>query len=293
LFVRITVQGGICSAEEDLLLRDHFKVNGTGWGTLFLLCPEVIHVDDETLKKLINATENEVYLSDVSPLNVCFSNLRNSPSNLERDRRISIGEPGSECPKGIFVSNTEFTEKPVCLASKYYQKKKIEKFKKENPKLDYSSKEIRKILEKACICNDLGEGILINYKLKEAGTCFPAICPGSSIVNFSGKYSLSEIVDHIYGRIDLIEKKERSHFFIKELELNIEYLEKSIIEFEDAPIQSRYKQISLFVENIKKGIHYYVDFFNNAFFSKEADDELKRHTKRIKQIEKKLISNYK
>jgi hypothetical protein len=36
------------------------------------------------------------------------------------------GRPGSSCPKGYLVSNTEFTETPICTASRQYQKLKID-----------------------------------------------------------------------------------------------------------------------------------------------------------------------
>ena len=50
--IKITVQGGIGTNEEDNLLRDFYKVDGTGWGTPFLLCPEATTVDESTLKLL-------------------------------------------------------------------------------------------------------------------------------------------------------------------------------------------------------------------------------------------------
>ena len=52
LAVRITAQGGIGTADEDRLLREFYDVDGTGWGTPFLLVPEVTNVDDEHLQKL-------------------------------------------------------------------------------------------------------------------------------------------------------------------------------------------------------------------------------------------------
>src|SRR5690606_35563755 len=36
---RITVQGGIGTAEEDRFLRSHYGMDGTGWGSPFLLVP--------------------------------------------------------------------------------------------------------------------------------------------------------------------------------------------------------------------------------------------------------------
>ncbi|HWL00573.1 MAG TPA: hypothetical protein VNQ55_11520, partial [Parapedobacter sp.] len=43
---RITVQGGIGTAGEDRFLLDYYQLDGTGWGSPFLLVPEATNVDD-------------------------------------------------------------------------------------------------------------------------------------------------------------------------------------------------------------------------------------------------------
>ena len=65
---RVTVQGGIGTAEEQNLLLHHYKVDGTGWGTPFLLAPDVVNIDSEHLEKLIAAADTDVFLSNSSPL---------------------------------------------------------------------------------------------------------------------------------------------------------------------------------------------------------------------------------
>ena len=120
--VRITAQGGIGTAAENELLLEYFDLDGTGWGTPFLLVPEVTNVDDIHLKKLSAASDNDVYLSDSSPLGVPFWNLRSSASEEARRQRIEKGKPGSSCPKGRLAFNTEFTKTPTCRASHAYQK---------------------------------------------------------------------------------------------------------------------------------------------------------------------------
>ncbi|MBI5415996.1 MAG: hypothetical protein HZA29_04190, partial [Candidatus Omnitrophica bacterium] len=79
-YTRITAQGGIGTAREDRFLLKFYQVDGTGWATPFLLCPEATNVDDVTLKKLCAAAENDIELSEVSPLGVPFNNLKESPS---------------------------------------------------------------------------------------------------------------------------------------------------------------------------------------------------------------------
>ena len=113
LAVRITAQGGIGTAAEDRLLREDYGVDGTGWGTPFLLVPEVTNVDDEHLRKLSAASNGDVYLSDSSPFGLPFWNLRTSASEETRRRRIAENHPGSPCTKGFArLYNTEFTTDP-------------------------------------------------------------------------------------------------------------------------------------------------------------------------------------
>ncbi len=56
--IRISVQGGIGTHEEDQFLHEYYKVSSTGWGTPFLLVPEATTVDDSTLKLLCEVFEH-------------------------------------------------------------------------------------------------------------------------------------------------------------------------------------------------------------------------------------------
>ena len=47
-------------------------------------------------------------------------------TDVQRLERIAGGKPGSRCPKGYLVSNTEFTDKPICTASRAFQRRKLE-----------------------------------------------------------------------------------------------------------------------------------------------------------------------
>ncbi|MDX1642373.1 MAG: hypothetical protein R3220_11785, partial [Balneolaceae bacterium] len=118
---RITVQGGIGNNGEMRRLLEEYGMDGTGWGSPFLLVPEATCVDDMTSKVLANAAEKDLYLSKVSPLGVPFNNVRGTGSEKYTTELVEKGKPGSKCPKGFLVSNTEFTEEPICTASAEYQ----------------------------------------------------------------------------------------------------------------------------------------------------------------------------
>ena len=94
-------------------------MDGTGWGSAFLFVPEVVNIDRESLARLTAAGEDDIDLSGASPLGVPFWSLRTSSQRgQQRLQRIADGKPGSRCPKGYLVSNTEFTATPICTASR-------------------------------------------------------------------------------------------------------------------------------------------------------------------------------
>ncbi len=123
--LRVTVQGGIGTANEQRFLFDHYGVQGTGWATPFLLVPEATTLDDETRNHLASVGSDDLYLSDISPLGVPFNTVRGTKSEAQKLERIANGKPGSPCPKGYLVSNLEFTKKPLCSAATTFQKRKL------------------------------------------------------------------------------------------------------------------------------------------------------------------------
>jgi hypothetical protein len=227
--VNVTVQGGIGTAAEQQLLYGYYGVNGTGWGTPFLLCPEATTVDDNTLELLSKSKENDVVLSKASPLGVRFNYLKNTTADKERQQRIAKGKPGSPCTEKYLVSNTEFTKEPICTASRKYQKLKLEQLENAGlPENEYQL-QVDDLLSKECLCIGLSNSAGLNYNVPiveklDAVT----ICPGPNISNFSKVASLQEMTDHIYGRRELSQEASRPHMFIKELQLYVDYLKEEV-----------------------------------------------------------------
>lgn len=254
--VRITVQGGIGTAEEDQFLRRHYRADGTGWATPFLLVPEVTNVDEAHLRKLAAAGDDDVYLSDSSPFGMPFWNLRNSASEEARRKRIAEGRPGSACPKGyVKLFNTEFTPLPICTASREYQKLKLESLPNE-PLTDQQREAVREsVLAKSCICHDLAGGATLKNGLDKAAT--PAVCCGPNIVNFSRIATLEEMIGHIYGRISLLTNPNRPHMFVKELSLYVEFLRDELKKYSLGLSANSPKYFSEFKENLLGGIEHY------------------------------------
>lgn len=250
----VTVQGGIGTYGETRRLREQFGMDMTGWASPFLLVPEATCVDDSTRELLRQAKEEDLYLSDVSPLGVVFNNVRNSGSEVYTRKNAADGKPGSSCPKGLLVSNTEFSTTPICLASTEYQTQKVAQI--ENLEIDEIEKDSRKrdVLEKTCLCEHLGNGSLIALGIVPENKHPQAICPGPNIAWFDRIYSLKEMVDHIYGRGPSLVPPERPHMFAKEIEMYVEYFEKLVNRCSFSVRET--KSIKEFYENLNASIDF-------------------------------------
>jgi hypothetical protein len=219
---RVTVQGGIGTPQEDAMLRRHYQVDGTGWATPFLLVSEVTNLDPEHRRRLCEAGPDDVHLSGNSPLGIPFWSLKTSASEVVRRQRIAQGNPGSPCPKGFLVSNTEFTPVPICTASRAYQRRKLSEIAAADLPEAQRNAAWETVVDKACICHDLGGSVTVPHGIDPDATT--AVCCGPNIVNFSREYTLAEMLDHIYGRHPLPMPPDRPHMFLRELALHLEQL---------------------------------------------------------------------
>ncbi|MFY9159911.1 hypothetical protein [Aquirufa ecclesiirivi] len=256
--MRITVQGGIGTSEENEFLLEHYQTQGTGWGSPFLLVPEATNVDEATLTALASAEESDYYMSHASPLGVPFNNFRKSSSEKQRLERIEKGRPGSPCNLEYLSTNTEFTEKPICTASRQYQHAKIKELEAQNLPKNEFQKLFEKITEKACLCTGLGTSVLKNHGIKPKHHLHSiAICPGPNLAYFSGVYSLKQMVDHIYGRINILNTQNRPNLFVKELGLYVDYLKNEVAESMENMNVKQERYLKTFKQNLLAGVEYY------------------------------------
>ena len=265
---RVTVQGGIGTAQENEFLLKHYELDATGWGSPFLLVPEVTNVDDSTLQQLVSAKQEDYYISDSSPLGILFNNFKHSTAEQLRLDRIAAGKPGSPCTKKFLVSNTEFTEQPICTASSKYQKLKIKQL--DTLALDEQARKeaFDKITEKICLCEGLVTSAYIKIDiLKPKENKAVAICPGPNLAFFNKVYSLDEMVKHIYGGVNLLETVQRSHVFVNELNLYIDYLQKETQLYLKSINDKKKKHLDGFKSQLEKGILYYKNLFAENIFT--------------------------
>ena len=258
---KLTVQGGIGNHSEQEFLLNYYKVDATGWGSPFLLAPDVTSVDDETMDLLSKAKEDDLYLSGISPLGVPFNSLRGNTKDREKEELIKAGNPGSPCPKTYLQSSTEYSKTPLCTASSQYQKKKIEDLDKLGLDDKKYKKEYDKIVEKACLCVGLATSAELVNGLEPKWGDGVSICPGPNMAYYSDRLNLKAIVDHIYGRKNILNQLNRPNFFIKELNLYLDYLKSLVADNKEANDERQQKYLLQFRENLNQGIEYYKNLF--------------------------------
>ncbi len=279
----VTAQGGVGTNEEHNFLLNHYKLDRVGWGTPFMVVPEVVSIDKDTVNLLANAKEKDLYYSGISPLGVPFNSVKGSTMEIRKMKLVEEGKPGSPCTKAFLKYNTEYTEKPICTASRQYQKRKLKDLKELNlPEKEYTEA-YNSIVEKECICVGLGVSSNISKNIPIKPNDAVTVCPGPNMAYFSKEVSFKKMVDHIYGRTNILDNRPRPHMFLKELEMYLDIFKKRIESFMKTPDDKKEKkQLTVFRKNMLEGIQYYKDLFSAK--KKEVVDELENMLKRYPMI---------
>ena len=291
--IMVTAQGGVGTAEEHRFLMDHYKLDRIGWGSPFMLVPEVVSIDKDTVGLLADAKEKDLYFSGISPLGVPFNSVKGTTMQFKKLEMAKQGKPGAPCTKQFLKYNTEFTEKPICTASRQYQTKKIKELQEMNlPEKEYTEA-YNKIIEKECICVGLGvssnksKNIPVTKHIDKV-----SVCPGPNIAYFSKKMSLKEMVDHIYGRINVLDNRPRPHMFLKELGMYLDIYKKRCEAFlKDPENNKEKKQLSQFRNNIFEGVEYYRNLFREKKEGviEEMDRMLSKYPILLKEPETEMV----
>lgn len=258
--LKISVQGGIGTWEENKFLLEYYNLDATGWGSPFLLVPEATNVDEETLKNLCFASPSDYFLSNASPLGLPFNNFRKSSAERQRLERIEKGRPGSPCYKKFLAFSTEFSKEPICTASREYQNLKLKQLGEKGGSLKKIKEETISVTEKDCLCEGLSSSVLLKNNIPVPHNLTAVtICPGPNLAYFSGVFTLKEMVDHIYGRKILLNKEKRPNLFVKELNMYVDYLKKEVEKTISEVSEKKKKYFEEFKSNLLNGIEYYVN----------------------------------
>lgn len=267
LDLKITVQGGVGTAEEHDFLLESYKVDSVGWGSPFLLVPEATSVDHATRKLLANAKESDLYLSHISPLGVPFNTLRGTTNEIMKQRRIHENKAGSSCPKKFLALNKDADGNAICTASKKYQDVKLEELetKKDSVSTETYAKLKDSITEKSCLCVGLANASYLENDIKIKGQAQGVvICPGPNMAYFDQEVSLSEMVQHIYGNYSVLTITDRPNMFVKELKMYVDYFKNEIKEVADEITAPQMKKLNAFKNNLLEGIEYYQTLFSST-----------------------------
>ncbi|TXD48384.1 hypothetical protein [Polaribacter sp. IC073] len=262
LVLKITTQGGVGTDEEHSFLMEQYQLDSVGWGSPFLLVPEATSVDEKTMEKLANAKEEDLYLSNTSPLGVPFNTLKGNTKDDEKQQFINKDRPGSACPNKFIALNKEFKETGLCTASRAYQYLKL----KELDSLDISAEDKEqkhhKIIEKSCICVGLSTSTLILNKMstKKIGAGV-SVCPGPNMAYFDTIMTLRNITDHIYGRRNMMTRTDRPNIFVKELSLYMAHLQEKVTDAKVVIDKKQLRYLLKFKKNLEEGIRYYEALF--------------------------------
>ena len=272
--IKITAQGGVGTAEEHNFLLNHYDLDSVGWATPFMLVPEVISIDNDTMDLLAKGKEEDYYYSGLSPLGVPFNSIKGATMSLYRMELAKNGTPGANCTKGFLKYNTEYTDKPICTSSRHYQNLKLKELADLNlPKSEYQ-KAYDKIIEKECLCKGLSTSTLMSKNIEVKPDYKVTVCPGPNLAWFSKISTLKEMVDHIYGRLNLLDNRPRPHMFLKELNMYLDIFRERVEELQKVEDQKEKKLLIAFRANLLEGINYYKSLF--AEKKKEVVEELER-----------------
>ncbi|MDX9881711.1 MAG: hypothetical protein RBS73_06565 [Prolixibacteraceae bacterium] len=255
--LKLTAQGGVGTAGEHRFLCDYYQLDSVGWGTPFMLVPEAVNIDDQTLELLCNAKEEDLYLSHVSPLGVLFNNVRGNSKDREKMRRAKAGKPGFSCTKKFLALN----EDGICTASKQYLRAKTKELQAMDlPEEEYDI-QYAALTDKTCLCKGLSASAYQSNGLESNEGPDVSVCPGPNLAYFSKPVSLETMVGHIYGRTNIVERNDRPNLFLKELKMYIDYLGGKIDETLKPLSEKQKKVFENFQENLQKGIDYYRELF--------------------------------
>lgn len=279
LDLKITVQGGVGTAEEHDFLLNEYAVDSVGWGSPFLLVPEATSVDNATRKLLAKAKEEDLYLSHISPLGVPFNTLRGTTNEIMKQKRIQENKAGSSCPKKFLALNKDAEGNAICTASKKYQDTKLEELesKKDSVSAETYAKIKDSITEKSCLCVGLANASYLENDIKIKGQAQGVvICPGPNMAYFDQEVSLSKMVQHIYGNASVLRVTDRPNMFVKELKMYMDYFKNEIKEVAQEITTPQMKKLQAFKNNMLEGIEYYHNLFSSTHFFENGVKEIQR-----------------
>ena len=290
LEMKITVQGGVGTAEEHEFLLENYQLDSIGWGSPFLLVPEATSVDEATRKLLSKAKEEDFYLSNISPLGIPFNTVKGTTNEFLKQQKVLQNKAGSSCPKKFLALSKEFSPEGICTASRKYQTIKLNDLEvvKEEINANEYEKRKKRITEKSCLCVGLVNSSYLENEIPVKGEKQGVVvCPGPNLAYFDKEVTLADMVKHIYGNKNVMPVNDRPNIFVNELKLYVDYLKNEIEEFSDSFTKAQTKKWTTFKTNLINGIDYYEKLFSETPFFKTSIETVQAQ---LRDYRNKIIS---
>lgn len=120
------------------------------------------------------------------------------------------------------------------------------------------NRQVQDVLDKECLCIGLSNAVIIQNRMQPFMKLEAVnVCPGPNIAYFKEVVTLQKMVDHIYGRTNIIGNTGRPHMFINELILYVEFWKELLEEARELVDSKKIQYIQRFYENLLQGIGYY------------------------------------
>jgi hypothetical protein len=151
------------------------------------------------------------------------------------------------------------------------------------------SRKAAEVLAKECLCVGLSNSASLTYRvpfLKKLTSV--TVCPGPNIVYFNKVVTLQNMIDHIYGRTNVIDLP-RPHMFVNELILYINYLGEQLAIPDAEP--KRLSYCELFANNLLKGIDYYKAIVEQISSDPGFEAELIACEEKVKSLKDRVASS--
>jgi hypothetical protein len=153
-------------------------------------------------------------------------------------------------------------------------------------------KQFNDVVSKECLCIGLSNAAIVKYDLPPVKNLTAVtICPGPNIAYFNKTVTLKEMTDHIYGRTNILGDQDRPHMFLKELQLNVKYLQEQAQELKPGDVKQM-KDVIDFGKQLLSGIDYYRGLSDAALQQSNFREQLKTIENEVSNISKVILDRF-
>ena len=98
------------------------------------------------------------------------------------------------------------------------------------------------------------------------------------------------MVDHIYGRTNMLNERSRKNMFLNELEMYVDYLKNNAQKISDEMGSKKDKYLESYKNNLKEGIKYYHSLAEKMLKKEEVQGFLSTLQSLLNRIQQSEVS---